>query len=94
MAGKNDIIEHVAEAADLTKKQAGDVVDAVLGFVSDALTGGDKVQIAGFGTFQVSERKERQGRNPQTGEELKIPARTVPVFKPGAGLKAVLSQGK
>ena len=88
MAGKSEIIDHLTNNVDgLTKRQAGDAVDALVGFVTDALADGDKVTIPGFGTFQVSESAERQGRNPKTGEPMTIAARKNARFKAGKGLK-------
>ena len=88
MAGKNDIIDHIADNVEgLTKKQAGEVLEAAFGFISDTLAGGDRVQVAGFGTFNISERAERQGRNPQTGEAMTIPASKGVRFKAGKQLK-------
>ena len=84
---KGELIASVAEKAELSKKDADKVVAAVLDSVSDALVAGDKVQIIGFGTFEVRERASRVGRNPKTGEELKISASKVPAFKAGKALK-------
>jgi DNA-binding protein HU-beta len=73
---------------DLTKKKASEIVDALFEAVQDALAKGDKVQVVGFGTFEVVERAARQGRNPQDpGKVIEIPARKVPVFRAGKGLK-------
>lgn len=88
MAGKADIIEHLATNLDgVTKKLAGEAIDAVFDHIRDCLADGDKVQIPGFGTFQVSERKERQGLNPQTKQRMTIPASKSVRFKPGKQLK-------
>ncbi len=87
MAGKADLVENVAGNVDLTKKQAGEAVESVFGYIASTLAGGDKVQIPGFGTFSVSARAERQGRNPRTGEPMTIAASNVARFKPGKGLK-------
>lgn len=84
---KTDLVDQVAERTKLTKKDAAAAVDAVLTTISDTLASGDKVQLIGFGTFEVRERSERTGRNPQTGAEMKIPAKKVPAFKPGKQLK-------
>jgi DNA-binding protein HU-beta len=83
MANKAELIEKVAEATDLTKKDATAAVDAVFSTIQEALANGEKVQLIGFGNFEVRSRAERKGRNPQTGEEIKIPASKVPAFKPG-----------
>jgi len=87
MAGKGDLVEAVAKKAGISKKAAGEAVNAVVGFVVSALKQGDKVTIPGFGTFSVAERAARTGRNPKTLEEIKIPAKKVPKFKAGKGLK-------
>lgn len=88
MAGKADIVDHVANSLEgLTKKQAAEAFDAIFDQITRALADGDRVQIPGFGTFAVSERKERQGLNPRTKEQITIPASRNVRFKPGKGLK-------
>ncbi|AUJ26402.1 DNA-binding protein [Virgibacillus dokdonensis] len=84
---KTDLINAVAEKSDLSKKDATKAVDAVFESVMDSLKNGEKVQLIGFGNFEVRERSARKGRNPQTGEEIEIPASKVPAFKPGKALK-------
>ncbi|MBM7645299.1 DNA-binding protein HU-beta [Scopulibacillus daqui] len=84
---KTDLINAVAESAQLSKKDATAAVDAVFQHIADALKEGSKVQLIGFGNFEVRERSARKGRNPQTGEEIDIPASKVPAFKPGKALK-------
>lgn len=84
---KTELIAKVADAADLTKKDATKAVEAVFNTISDALKTGDKVQLIGFGNFEVRERSARKGRNPQTGQEIEIAASKVPAFKPGKQLK-------
>ncbi|KOO44089.1 HU family DNA-binding protein [Priestia koreensis] len=84
---KTDLINAVSEASELSKKDATKAVDAVFESILDALKDGDKVQLIGFGNFEVRERAARKGRNPQTGEEIEIPASKVPAFKPGKALK-------
>ena len=84
---KAELISNVAEKADLTKKDAERAVSAVLDTIGEALANGDKVQLVGFGTFEIRERAARRGRNPQTGEEINIAAARVPVFKAGKALK-------
>ena len=84
---KSELISVVAENAGLTKKDTEKVVNAVFDGISDALAKGDKVQVIGFGTFDVRERKSREGRNPATGDTITIPAVKVPVFKAGKALK-------
>ena len=88
MAGKNDIVDHVVSNVEgLTKKQVSEALDAVFGYVTSQLADGERVQVAGFGTFTVSARGERQGRNPRTGETITIAASNNVRFKPGKQLK-------
>lgn len=84
---KTDLVNAVAEQAELTKKDATKAVDAVFASLTNALAEGGKVQLIGFGNFEVRERAARKGRNPQTGEEIEIAASKVPAFKPGKALK-------
>lgn len=87
MANKQDLIAKVAETAELSKKQAALVVGTVFDTIAESLANGEKVQLIGFGSFEVRERAERKGRNPQTGAEIVIPASKVPAFKAGKALK-------
>lgn len=89
---KADLVTKVAEKSDLTKKDAEKAISAFVDAVAEALSQGDKVQLVGFGTFEVRERAERKGRNPQTREEITIPASKAPVFKPGKALKDMINQ--
>lgn len=84
---KSELIAKVSESTELSKKDATQAVDAVFQSISEALQNGDKVQLVGFGNFEVRERSARKGRNPQTGEEISIAASKVPAFKPGKALK-------
>ncbi|WP_047152631.1 HU family DNA-binding protein [Aneurinibacillus tyrosinisolvens] len=84
---KTELIAKVSETAELTKKDATKAVDAVFDAIAEALKEGDKVQLIGFGNFEVRERAARKGRNPQTGQEIEIAASKVPAFKPGKALK-------
>lgn len=84
---KADLIEAVAAKAGVSKAEAGRVVDATFEVITGSLKKGDKVPVAGFGTFAVSKRAAREGRNPQTGATVKIPARNAVTFKPGTALK-------
>ncbi|WGD65909.1 non-specific DNA-binding protein Hbs [Bacillus subtilis] len=84
---KTELINAVAEASELSKKDATKAVDSVFDTILAALKNGDKIQLIGFGNFEVRERSARKGRNPQTGEEIEIPASKVPAFKPGKALK-------
>ena len=84
---KTQLIASVAEMAEVTKKDAEKAVNAVFGSVQKALVEGEKVQLIGFGTFEVKSRSARVGRNPQTGKEITIAASKVPAFKAGKALK-------
>lgn len=84
---KTELIGEVASKANITKKDAEKVFNAFLDTVEETLKVGDKVQLVGFGTFEVRTRQARKGRNPQTGIEIDIPAAQVPAFKPGKALK-------
>ncbi len=84
---KQDVISSVADATGLTKKEAGDAVDAVVNTIKNALAEGNSVGLIGFGSFEVKTRAARTGRNPQTGAELDIPEKKVPAFKAGKELK-------
>lgn len=89
---KTDLISAMAEKSGLTKKDAEKALNAFVDAVTEALSNGDKVQLVGFGSFEVRERAERVGRNPQTQEEIKIPATKVPVFKAGKVLKDAVTK--
>ncbi len=89
---KADLINTISEKVDLSKKDIGNVVNASFEVITQALSDGDKVQIVGFGTFEVRNRKERKGRNPSTGKEIKIPASCVPAFKAGKSLKEAVAK--
>lgn len=84
---KSELITSIAEKSSLTKKDAEKALKAFTESVEEALSQNDKVQLVGFGTFEVRERAERKGRNPKTLEEITIPASKVPVFKAGKELK-------
>jgi DNA-binding protein HU-beta len=84
---KQELVASVAEKAQLTKKDAEKAINAVIESIKEALNKGDKVSLVGFGTFEVRTRAARSGRNPQTGETIKIPAGKVPAFRPGKELK-------
>ena len=84
---KNELIEGIAGAAGISKAEAGRAVDAMVSEITKALKKGDSVTLVGFGTFQVRERAERTGRNPKTGDTIKIAASKNPAFKAGKGLK-------
>jgi DNA-binding protein HU-beta len=84
---KSELIDAMAESADMTKADAGRALDAFINAVTNALSNGDSVALVGFGTYSVKERAERKGRNPQTGREITIEAAKVPSFKAGKSLK-------
>ena len=84
---KTELIAAVADNTGLTKKDAEAAVSATFDAITKALTNGDKVQLMGFGTFEVKERAARTGRKPSTGETIEIPAKKSPVFKAGKGFK-------
>ena len=88
---KNDLIAKVAETTGLSKTDATGAVDAILDAVTNALKSDDEVRLVGFGTFLVTRRKAGMGRNPRTGEAIKIPASKQPKFKAGAQLKAAVN---
>lgn len=89
---KTELIAAVAEQAALSKKDAEKALNAVIASVTDALKDGDKVQLVGFGTFEVRARGERTGKNPRTGEAIKIAASKVPAFKAGKALKDAVNK--
>ena len=86
---KTELVSAMAEKADVTKKDAEKVLGAFIDVVGDALKKGDKIQLVGFGTFETRERAAREGKNPQTGEKIKIAACTVPAFKAGKALSLI-----
>ena len=89
---KADLIAKIAEEAELSKKSAEAALNAFVGAVEGALKKGEKVQLVGFGSFEVRKRASRKGRNPQTKEEIKIPASKAPVFKAGKALKDLVNK--
>jgi len=91
---KADLIAKIAEEADLSKKSAEAALNAFVGAVEGALKKGEKVQLVGFGSFEVTQRAARKGRNPQTKEEIKIPATKSPKFRPGKALKDLVNKKK
>lgn len=89
---KSELIAKVADKTGLTKRAAGESVEAVLSAIEDALAKGDKVTLVGFGTFEVRQRAARKGVNPATGAAIDIPATKVPAFKAGKSLKEAVSK--
>ena len=92
MANKAELVSEVAAKTKLTKKDVSEAVDAVFEAIQEDLAKGEKVQLIGFGTFEVRDRAARKGRNPQTGAEIEIPASKNPVFKAGKGLKDAVNK--
>ena len=88
---KSELIDRIAEAADITKADAGRALDATLNAITDSLKNSEPVSLVGFGTFLVRDRAARMGRNPQTGATIHIAAARVPGFKAGKGLKDALN---
>ncbi|MED1408024.1 MULTISPECIES: HU family DNA-binding protein [Bacillus] len=87
---KTELIKNVAQSAEISQKEATVVLQTVVESITNTLAAGEKVQLIGFGTFEVRERAARTGRNPQTGEEMQIAASKVPAFKAGKELKAAV----
>ena len=89
---KTELINEVANKTGLTKKDAEKAISAVIESITDAMSMGDKVQLVGFGTFEVRDRAAREGKNPATGETISIPATKVPAFKAGKALKDAIAK--
>lgn len=89
---KSDLVDSISKKTGLTKKDSELALNAFVESVSDSLKNNDKVQLVGFGTFEVRKRAARKGRNPQTGEEMKIAASNAPVFKAGKALKDIVNK--
>ena len=87
---KTELVDAVATKSELTKQDSKKAVDALFETISNTLAKEEKIQLVGFGTFEIRERAERTGRNPQTGEEMTIPASKAPAFKPGKELKEAI----
>ncbi len=87
---KAELINHIASKAEISKTAASSAVDAFIDAVKTVLKKGDELRLVGFGTFGVKKRKPRKGRNPRTGEEIKIPAQKVPFFRPSSELKKLV----
>jgi DNA-binding protein HU-beta len=88
---KTELVKELAKQADISQVKAGEIVDAIFdaesGLIATQIKGGDKLVLPGFGSFVSRKREAREGRNPSTGETIKVPAKTYPVFKPGKTLK-------
>ncbi len=89
---KADLVEKVAQVADMTKKDAEQLVEIIFDSITSTLNKGEKIELRGFGSFRVRERNSRKGRNPKTGEAVDIPAKRVAYFKPGKDLKELINQ--
>jgi len=89
---KAELVDDVANAAELTKKDAERLVEIVFESIIESLNQGEKIELRGFGSFRVRERGARRGRNPKTGEAVSIPAKRVPYFKPGKELKEMINE--
>lgn len=88
---KSELIDSIAQHANLTKAEAGKALDGLIHSIENTLKQGDSVALVGFGTFELKHRGERKGRNPQTGAEITIAATSVPSFKPGKALKEAVN---
>lgn len=88
---KNDLVDAVAASTGLSKSDGASAIDSMLASIAGALKGGDEVRLTGFGTFSVAHRKPSEGRNPRTGEVIRIPATNLPKFKAGKTLKQALN---
>lgn len=91
---KADLVEQVASEAEMTKKDAEQLVEIIFDSIIGALNKGEKIELRGFGSFRVRQRDARKGRNPKTGTAVDIPAKRVAYFKPGKELKEVINKGK
>lgn len=89
---KSELINAIAEQANLSKTDAGRSLDALVKTIETTLKAGDSISLVGFGSFEVKARSARTGRNPQTGQEISIAAANVPAFKPGKGLKDAVNR--
>ncbi|HDD52487.1 MAG TPA: HU family DNA-binding protein [Thermosulfidibacter takaii] len=89
---KSDLVERIAEKLDVTKKEAEAIVNVVFGSIVDAVKREEKVELRGFGCFKVKTKRARKGRNPRTGEEIDIPPKRVPYFKPGKDMKEAVNR--
>ena len=90
---KAELVDEIAQKADLTRKHSEVIVDAVFSSIVEALQGGEKIELRGFGSFRVRHRASRTGRNPKTGEGVLVPAKKVPYFKPGKELRELINRG-
>ena len=91
---KGELVDAIAARAEVSKKEADTVLNATIDTIMEAVAENDKVTLVGFGTFEARDRKAREGRNPSTGEAIKIPASTVPAFSAGKGFKELVAKAK
>lgn len=89
---KADIVEHIYERVGFSKKESAELVEKVFDIIKETLSQGEKVKVSGFGNFVVRQKNARKGRNPQTGEEIRLAARRVLTFKPSLVLKTILNE--
>ncbi len=89
---KAELIAQISEKNDIPKKDAEKALTAVISAITDALVSGEKVQLVGFGTFEVRDRKEKESKNPRTGETITVPAKKAPAFKAGKALKDAVNE--
>lgn len=89
---KAELVDEVARAVQVTKKQAETIVNIVFDSIVDSLRAGQKIELRGFGSFRLRSRKSRTGRNPKTGEKVEVPSKKIPYFKPGKELKELINQ--
>ena len=89
---KAELVEEVAKTADLTKKHSEVIANTVFQSIIDALHNDEKIELRGFGSFRIRQRRSRQGRNPKTGETVFVPAKKIPYFKPGKELKDLINR--
>lgn len=89
---KAELVDEVARAVQLTKKQAETIVNIVFDSIVDSLRSGQKIELRGFGSFRLRSRKSRTGRNPKTGEKVEVPSKKIPYFKPGKELKELINK--
>lgn len=88
---KAELVEEVARSTELTKKHAEIIVNTVFESIVDSLKAGEKIELRGFGSFRIRQRGARMGRNPKTGDQVEVPAKRIPYFKPGKDLREMLN---
>jgi DNA-binding protein HU-beta len=91
---KSELVDAIASKADVTKKDADEILSALIDTIIDSVSSGDKVTLVGFGTFEARQRQAREGRNPSTGKPIQIPATTVPAFSAGKAFKEKVAPEK